>query len=81
MILLVSHRGDDHLAPVLEGLRRRRSRFQLLDTGRFPTQGRLDLRLGGSGPDRLRAAAAPGTFEAVQVRSIWWRRPRPYVVD
>jgi len=81
VILLVSHRGDDHLAPVLAGLRRRRARFQLLDTGRFPTRGRLDLRLGGRGQDRLRATGAPGTFDAREVRAIWWRRTRPCEPD
>ncbi|MBI5069039.1 MAG: alpha-L-glutamate ligase [Deltaproteobacteria bacterium] len=81
MILLVSHRGDPHLGPVLAGLLRRRQRTAILDTGRFPTLGRLDLRLGGAGLERLRVAAGPGTFEAREIAAVWWWRPLPCEPD
>lgn len=81
MILLVSHAKDAHLAPVLAGLRRRRSRVALLDTGRFPLRGDLDFRLGGRGRSRIRVASGPATFEAGELRAVWWRRPLPFAPD
>ncbi len=81
MILLASHLGDAHLGPVLAGLRRRRRRVALLDTGRFPTRGRLELRLGGRHAERLRVTAGPGTFEAGEVTAVWWRRTPPCEPD
>jgi len=81
VILLVSHRGDDHLAPVLAGLRRRRRRVELLDTARFPRRGAIDLRLGGRAPARLHLAAGPAAFLADELKAVWWRRSRPCQPD
>lgn len=80
MILLASHRGDAHLGPVQAGLRRRGRKVALLDTSRFPTRGRLELRLGGAA-ERLRVEAGPGAFEASQVSAVWWRRTLPCEPD
>jgi len=80
MILLVTHRGDEHLAPVAAALRRRHLRFDLLDTARYPRRGRVDLRLGGRG-ERLRLSDGRRTLDLGAVRTIWWRRPRPFAPD
>ena len=82
MILLVSHRGDEHLPPVAAALRRRRARFALLDTGRFPTPGRIDLRLGGRRESfRVAGGGARAAVDLASVRAVWWRRPRPFRPD
>jgi len=79
VILLVSHRGDEHLAPVLAALRRRRARAEVLDTGRFPLPGRLELRLGAR--PALRLSDGRRAFDLATVRAVWWRRPRPFAPD
>jgi glutathione synthase/RimK-type ligase-like ATP-grasp enzyme len=81
VILLVTHARDRHLPPVLRALERRRLRARLLDTGRFPLRGTLDLVLGGRGPSRLRVAGGPASFRAEEVAAVWWRRPRPFEPD
>jgi hypothetical protein len=81
VILLVSHPGDEHLRPVLAGLRRRRARVGVLDTGRFPRRGRVDLRLGGRRRSGLGLADSGLELAAAEVRSVWWRRPRPCEPD
>jgi hypothetical protein len=80
VILLVSHRGDGHLAPVAKALRRRGARHAVLDTGRFPWRGRLALRL-GAGPPGLRLDDRGRALDAARVRAVWWRRPRPFAPD
>ncbi len=82
MILLVTHRGDGHLAPVAAALRRLRARFALLDTGRFPVPGRIDLRLGGRRESlAVAGGGSRGALDLAAVRAVWWRRPRPFHPD
>lgn len=74
MIVAVSHAGDDHLAPVLEALRRRGARAVVADVGAYPERGRIALSCGGDG----HVLELPGTtIHAAEVEAVWWRRPRP----
>lgn len=64
---------------VIEELNRRGVPVVRLDPGDFPADLTATARLG---PDGLRGAARTATRVADlgNVRSVYWRRPRPYVV-
>ncbi len=76
MIVAVTHRGDEHAAPVLDVLARRGVEVALLDLARLPARGRLELSYGGGGGRELRLRGGP-SIDAARVRALWWRRPRP----
>ncbi len=79
MILVVSHRADEHARAVLAALRRRGAPSRLLDLSRFPTKLSLTIGAGGGGGPIL-APRHGRPFRLDEVRSIWWRRPLPFVL-
>ncbi len=80
MILVVSHRGDEHARAVLAALRRRGAPSRLLDLSRFPTELALTIPAGGERGGALLAPRRGTPLRLEEVRSVWWRRPLPFVL-
>jgi hypothetical protein len=81
VILVVSHPEDAHAGPVIDEVRRQGAACTLLDLASVPRQARLSFSAGR----RTNGAAFTGLdgqrLEAAEIGSVWWRRPRPYVLD
>lgn len=76
MILVVSHAGDGHLAPVGARLDQAGTPWMLLDTDEYPD--RMTIADGPSGC----ALYADGRCVALsEVTAVWWRRPQPPVIS
>lgn len=80
MILVISHLADPHATAVLERLERSRADALLFDTGRFPREIRLELTHGTGCRSGLKAVVNGLERDLSKVRSVWWRRPRPFDV-
>lgn len=79
MILVVSHRADEHTRVVLAALRRRGAPSRLLDLSRVPTE--LSVTIGAGGDDGSVLAPRRGPpLRLDEVRAVWWRRPQPFVL-
>lgn len=81
MILLVSHPGDDHLAPVQAELGRIRRQSVLLDTSQLPVSTAM---YSAHSPcrDERRLRLPDGTWlDLGSCRSGWWRRALPPTPD
>jgi glutathione synthase/RimK-type ligase-like ATP-grasp enzyme len=76
VIVAVSHRSDDHAAPVLEALRRLGEDAVVLDTAALPARGTISAAFGVRGV-HARIRGPHGLIRAEDVTAIWWRRPRP----
>ena len=77
MILLVSHAGDDHLAPVLTELDRLGSEAVVVDTSTVPALTAMCAESSTAG-DRWRLRLVDGTWlDLSACRSGWWRRALP----
>ena len=77
MILLVSHEGDDHLAPVLAELGRIGSESVVVDTSQIPSTMAMSAVHSSTG-DNWRLRMADGSWlDLGQCRSGWWRRALP----
>ena len=85
MILVVSHAEDPHANSVIEEVTRQGGRCALLDLARIPRQVQASFSAGrtASGASLLGVAGSGGggRLEAAEIEAVWWRRPRPYVVD
>lgn len=80
MILLVSHPGDDHLAPVQSALDRMGAGWVAVDTSEIPTSLAISAEHGPY--DRRRITLAGGDeIDLDACRVGWWRRPLPPVLD
>jgi glutathione synthase/RimK-type ligase-like ATP-grasp enzyme len=78
VIVAVSHRGDDHVAPVLEALRRLGERAVVLDTSELPARATLSAGFGVPGDGAAASLrGSHGVLRAPDVSAVWWRRPRP----
>jgi glutathione synthase/RimK-type ligase-like ATP-grasp enzyme len=77
LILLVTHRGDDHLGPVRRALSRLGEGAIVLDLARFPARASLRMSYEPGGTRFVlvdgRRELEPAAFDAV-----WWRRPRGF---
>lgn len=82
LILVVSHPADEHARAVRRALRRRGADSRLLDLSRFPAELSLTIGAGaGSGDDGPVLAPRRGRpLRLDEVRTIWWRRPLPFVL-
>lgn len=81
MILLVSHAGDDHLAPVLTELDRIGGEAVVVDTSTIPVSTAMCAEQ-ATGGDRWRLRMADGTWLDLRgCRSGWWRRALPSSPD
>ncbi len=81
MILAISHPGDPHTAPVLAEVARMGWRTALLDLATLPRQRQLSFSAGRPVNGARFTDPDGGGFDAGEVAAVWWRRPRPYVVD
>lgn len=82
MILVVSHPADEHARAVRRALRLRGVPSRLLDLSRFPTELSLTIRA-GPGREEAGPILAPRRGRPLRlddVRTIWWRRPLPFVL-
>ena len=81
MILVESHAGDDHLAPVREGLLDRGHEVEVLDGADVPTRVGLSVELEAvtrpGGAPRLLLHTAGREVDLATCTAAWWRRPRP----
>jgi len=76
VVAAVSHRGDEHVPPVLDALRARGARPVLVDLAEFPARAGVSLPYGGArGPAALHLAG--GEVRLERVTAVWWRRPLP----
>jgi MvdD pre-ATP grasp domain/RimK-like ATP-grasp domain len=81
VILLVSHAGDDHLAPVRTELDRIGGEAVVVDTSTIPTSTAMCAEHSAGG-DRWRLRTADGTWvDLRECRSGWWRRALPFPLD
>jgi hypothetical protein len=81
VILVVSHAGDDHLAPVLTELDRIGGEAAVVDTSTIPATTAMCAEH-ATGADRWRLRLADGTWlDLGTCRSGWWRRPLPSMPD
>lgn len=80
MILVVSHRADEHTRAVLAALRRRGVPSRLLDLSRFPTELSVTIEAGGEGDGPILRPRAGRPLRLDEVRAVWWRRPQPFVL-
>jgi len=81
VILVVSHPEDAHAGPVIEEVERHGVRCALLDLATLPRKVGLSFSAGR----RTNGATFTGLdgrrLEASEIGAVWWRRPRPYVLD
>lgn len=79
MILIESHEGDDHLAPVRTELEQRGHEVVVLDSGRYPVETALTIGYGDGGdlPD-LALTIAGDRFDLSTCRAAWWRRAQEF---
>lgn len=80
MILVISHPGDDHAVAVLARLRQIGAEALMLDTARFPRETRLSIGHSGTAGS-IRATIEGAEHDLARTRSVWWRRPLPFVID
>ena len=76
VILLVSHDGDDHLAPMLAELGRIGSESVVVDTSRIPSTMAVSSAHSAAG-DSWRLRLEDGWLDLARCRSGWWRRALP----
>jgi glutathione synthase/RimK-type ligase-like ATP-grasp enzyme len=80
MILVLSHRADDHAVGVLAALERRGYAAALIDTSRFPMS--MDMRQRYSGSAQVYEIVIDGCpIDLTTCRAAWWRRPQAFVLD
>lgn len=81
MILAVTHAGDDHAQPLLEALARLDAQVVILDLADLPRAGRLSFEYGRAGGPRELHLDGRRSVRMDGLRSVWWRRPRPFAAD
>jgi hypothetical protein len=81
VILVVSHPEDAHAAPVMEEVGRLGRRCVMLDLASVPRQ--LQLTFSAGRPmNGASFSSLDGTqIDTAEIAAVWWRRPRPYVLD
>jgi glutathione synthase/RimK-type ligase-like ATP-grasp enzyme len=78
--LIVSSLADPHACAVLAALSERGTRAELLDLADYPVKLTFTLSY-VNGERRLRLKRpAEGDLDLMAVRSVWWRRPRAFVL-
>jgi glutathione synthase/RimK-type ligase-like ATP-grasp enzyme len=80
MILIVSSPHDPHATAVLAALHARGAEARILDLGRYPQHGALEMRFGDQ-PRARRLTVDGADIDLDAVRAVWWRRPQPYGLD
>lgn len=80
MILIISSHKDDHAAAVRRELELQQRSAELLDLSEFPQRLRLNLRYQPQRDFSLTLADGR-SLPLAECRSIWWRRPQPFMLD
>lgn len=80
MILLVSHAGDDHLAPVTTALARRGATHHVLDLADVPQQVGVTVEV-AAGEHRALLEGPSGQLDLTACTAVWWRRPQGFQLD
>ena len=80
MILVVSHRGDQHALVVLDRLIRADVPTLLFDTYRFPTDMALSIAQNRDGQQAF-LTVDDERIDLNQIARVWWRRPRGFQSD
>lgn len=81
MILILSHRADEHANEVVRRLQRERANVLLFDTARFPRETNLLINQEVGRDPQFRATLDGKTHDMTDVRAVWWRRPQPFTLD
>jgi len=81
VILVVSHSEDAHAGPVMDEVRRQGVRCALLDLASVPRQVQLSFSAGRGRSGAAFAGLDGRRLDASEIGAVWWRRPRPYVLD
>lgn len=81
MILVVSHPEDAHTGPVMKLVAGMGWRCELLDLATVPRQVQFSFSAGRSANGASFTGVGGGRLDASEIEAVWWRRPRPYVVD
>ncbi|MEP2030201.1 MAG: MvdC/MvdD family ATP grasp protein [Paracoccaceae bacterium] len=80
MILILSHRGDQHAVVVLEQLTKNRVPAAMFDTAVFPNNASLSIHQTGGG-QQADLSFEGANLDMGSVRRVWWRRPRGFTPD
>ncbi len=80
MIGIVSHTDDLHTREVVTRLRSAGASYRVLDTARVPSRATLTTRQESGGAWAGTWADDDGTCDLRELRSMWWRRPQPFVL-
>jgi glutathione synthase/RimK-type ligase-like ATP-grasp enzyme len=80
VILVVSHRGDDHAVGVLGALERAGHPAVLVDTALFPSRATVTQRFGAGAPSWEVDFGQP-RVDLAECRAAWWRRPQALTLD
>jgi len=81
MILVVSHSEDPHATAVIETVTRLGGRCALLDLASVPRLVQPSFSAGRASNGASFTGVDGARLEAAAVGAVWWRRPRPYVID
>src|ERR1700687_6090924 len=77
-VLILSSAPDVHAQAVMDALAAKGARTELIDLSEFPTQLTLSMSFeGGKREFELRRRGG-GALDFKTVRSVWWRRPKPF---
>ncbi|WP_439591487.1 MvdC/MvdD family ATP grasp protein [Microbacterium sp.] len=81
MILIESHGGDDHLAPVRSELELRGHEVVVLDSGRYPVETSIAISYDDDDAPELSLTIDGTTHDLTTCRAAWWRRSQPFTLD
>lgn len=81
MILAISHPEDAHTGPVMETVASMGWRCELLDLATTPSQVQFSFSAGRSANGASFTSVGGARLDAAEIEAVWWRRPRPYVLD
>jgi hypothetical protein len=81
MILAVSHPEDAHTGPVMKAVARMGWRCELLDLATMPGQVQFSFSAGRTVNGASFTSVGGTHLDAAEIGAVWWRRPRPYVMD
>jgi hypothetical protein len=79
VILVLSHRGDDHAVRVLETLNRSGHPAVLFDTASFPQSATVAQRF-STGEAGFELVIDGRRLDLAECGAAWWRRPRPHAL-
>src|SRR5215208_6808323 len=76
MLLVLSHKADDHVRYLLRAAEARGAEHRWIDTGDFPARATISMGFGAGGRPRRRLAFDGAPLDLDRVTSVWYRYPR-----